>query len=356
MSSGRVRALLLTAFFLAMLGPSSIFAAAAPCVASAAGEDSFCDLNGLKLHFVDWGGKGPVVILLAGLGDSARIFDDFAPLLSRTHHVIALTRRGFGLSQAPADGNYTNAALVGDILGLMDALSIERASFVGHSIAGGELAALGERHPDRVERLVFIDAAYDRTRAFDIMQNLPPLPPPSPADRLDLAAFTAWREAALGVHRPAVSHDLREVTRMTPQGLTSKTPMTVSASVLEGDIAAPPHWAAIRAPQFAFYTSKDVLDQVPPAATAAQRQAFLDYSLKVIRPWMLRAQADFLEHAPCGTAIEVPHSTHYLYLVRPEWTAEKILNFLSAHRTCAHAIVEESIPLFHRTEPDVPAR
>ena len=76
------------------------------------------------------------MILLTGLGDSARIYDDFAPLLAKGHRVIAVTRRGYGASEAPPDNNYSNAALVGDILGLLDALSIPRASFVGHSIAG----------------------------------------------------------------------------------------------------------------------------------------------------------------------------------------------------------------------------
>ena len=74
-------------------------------MASHIGQDSFCTVAGLRLHFVDWGGSGSAVILLTGLGDSARIFDDFAPLLNRGHRVIAITRRGYGGSASPGDGS-----------------------------------------------------------------------------------------------------------------------------------------------------------------------------------------------------------------------------------------------------------
>ena len=49
---------------------------------------------------------------------------------------------------------------------------------------------------------------------------------------------------------------------------------------------------------------------------------------------MLRAQADFIEESPCGAALEVPRSTHYLFLERPEWTAQAVRSFLSAEDPC----------------------
>ena len=307
---------------------------AARCTPTGVGLDSMCTVAGLRLHYVDWGGKGPVVILLTGLGDSARIFNDFAPLLTPGHRVIAVTRRGYGASATPGDGHYTNAALVGDILGLMDALSIPRASFVGHSIAGGELAALGADHAERIDRLVYLDAAYDRTLAPQLMAHLPPLPAPDAAARHDLESLTRRRETELGVHLSAVREDLAQIMTPGPDGLVRSTPSSVDAAVLAGDITSKPRWDAIAAPSLAFFTSKDGPDQVPPEATLAQRAAFVDYSIKVLRPWMLRAQADFLERARCGVAIEVPHSTHYLFLERPGWTAQAILGFFSSEDPC----------------------
>jgi len=49
---------------------------------------------------------------------------------------------------------------------------------------------------------------------------------------------------------------------------------------------------------------------------------------------MLRAQADFLERTRCGSTVEVPRSTHYLFLERPEWTAKSVLAFLASADPC----------------------
>jgi pimeloyl-ACP methyl ester carboxylesterase len=291
-------------------------------------------VNGLRLHYVDWGGHGSVIVLLTGLGDSARIFDDLAPLLNAEHRVIAVTRRGYGLSAAPSDADYSNAALVGDVLGLLDALGITRASFVGHSIAGGELAALGLRQAARVDRLVYLDAAYDRTRAPELMAGMPSLPLPDAQTRTDFERLARWREAVLGVESPAVAHNLSQVLIQTSEGWTPRTPQAVGAMVLAGDIASKPQWGAIRVPSLAIYTSKDVADQLPPNATAAERQALIDFSIRALRPWMLRAQADFIEQSTCASALELPRSTHYMFLEHPQWTARTVLSFLSDSEPC----------------------
>ena len=335
-----VAVLVLTYVILAAVAATRLQPRFPRCSAVGIGRDGFCDVHGLRLHYVDWGGSGPALILLTGLGDSARIFDDFAPLLTRNHHVIAITRRGYGASAAPPDGNYTNAALVRDILGLMDALSIPRASLVGHSIAGGELAALGADHADRIERLIYIDAAYDRSLAPDLMAHLPPLPPPGKAVQRDLDSLTRWREAELEVHLSAVRDNLAQIMVSGTDGLVPRTAQTVNLAVLAGDIASKPRWDAVAAPSLAFFTSKDVPDQVPLDASAAQRAAFVNYSVKALRPWMLRAEADFIEHSRCGVALEVPHSTHYLFLERPDWTASAVLAFLANEDPCHYPAAE----------------
>jgi hypothetical protein len=54
--------------------------------------------NGVQLEVLDWGGSGRPVVLLAGGGNTAHVFDDFAPKLASDHHVYGITRRGFGAS------------------------------------------------------------------------------------------------------------------------------------------------------------------------------------------------------------------------------------------------------------------
>jgi pimeloyl-ACP methyl ester carboxylesterase len=306
---------------------------AASCAPSGIGIDSFCTIDGVRIHYVDWGGHGPAIILLAGLGDSARIFDDLAPRLAKDHRVIAVTRRGYGQSdQRRLD--YSNRALVGDILGLMDRLSIARAAFVGHSIAGGELSTLGADHPSRVERLIYLDAAYDHTRDLELTNDVPGGMAPGKGDLASLTAFVRWREGALRSKSPAVRDDIAQTMRMTAAGLVSRTPTSVMLSILNGDVAARPRYAAISAPALAVYSSKDVADQVPAAASAAQRRAIVDYFDWRIRPWMLRAQADFIDQKPCGVAVELPHSTHYFFLRSPGATARMVLSYLAAPDPC----------------------
>ena len=122
----------------------------------------------VKLEVLDWGGSGRALVLLAGLGDTAHVFDDFAPKLTSQYHVCGITRRGYGSSSAPVSG-YSADRLGDDVLAVLDALKIEQPVVVGSSIAGEELSSVGTRHPERVAGLVYLDAGfpyayYDRSR------------------------------------------------------------------------------------------------------------------------------------------------------------------------------------------------
>ena len=116
----------------------------------------------VKLEVLDWGGSGRPVILLSGLGDTANIFDTFAPKLTATCHVYGITRRGFGRSSVPAPSaeNYSADRLGDDVLAVIDALKLNRPVLIGHSIAGEELSSVGSRHPEKVAGLIYLEAAY----------------------------------------------------------------------------------------------------------------------------------------------------------------------------------------------------
>src|ERR1700734_2857811 len=75
----------------------------------------------VKLEVLDWGGPGRPIILLAGEGGTAHVFDEFAPKLTSEDHVYAITRRGYGASSHPATG-YAADRLGDDVLAVMDAL------------------------------------------------------------------------------------------------------------------------------------------------------------------------------------------------------------------------------------------
>ena len=84
---------------------------------------------GVQLEVLDWGGSGTPLIFLAGVGDTAHRFDNFAPQFTKQHRVYSITRRGSGASSqpTPANGNYSADHLGDDVLTVMKALHIERA-------------------------------------------------------------------------------------------------------------------------------------------------------------------------------------------------------------------------------------
>src|SRR4029077_9070667 len=106
------------------------------------------------------------MVFLAGLGNTAHVFDTLAPKFTARFHAIGMTRRGFGQSERP-DTGYDMPSRVADLVGFLDALKIQKAILVGHSIAGDELTAFAAAHPQRVIKLVYLDSAYDRSQIPD---------------------------------------------------------------------------------------------------------------------------------------------------------------------------------------------
>ena len=116
----------------------------------------------VKLEVLDWGGSGQPMIFLAGMGDTAHVFDKFAPIFTAKHHVYGITRRGFGASSkpVPGNGNYMSDRLGDDVLAVMNQLKIDRPILVGHSMAGEELSSIGSRFPGKVAGLIYLEAGY----------------------------------------------------------------------------------------------------------------------------------------------------------------------------------------------------
>jgi pimeloyl-ACP methyl ester carboxylesterase len=113
----------------------------------------------VKVEVLDFGGSGRSLVFLAGMGNTAHVFDAFAPTFTTTHHVYGITRRGFGESSVPKDG-YGADRLGDDVLAVIDALNLTRPVLAGHSAAGTELSSIASRSPTRVAGLVYLDAGY----------------------------------------------------------------------------------------------------------------------------------------------------------------------------------------------------
>src|SRR3954467_8278949 len=100
--------------------------------------------KGVQLEVLDWGGadKPATVVLLTGLGDNAHVYDQFAFQFTDYFHVIGITRRGFLPSSQPEAG-YDVGTRARDDIAVLKYLGINKAVFVGHSLAGSELSQLG---------------------------------------------------------------------------------------------------------------------------------------------------------------------------------------------------------------------
>lgn len=144
----------LIALALLALVPVASFATVEPYPPSF--QTRMVQTNGTRLY-VRCGGKGSAVVLLHGFGDTGDMWAPLATLLVKDHTVIVPDLRGMGLSAHP-DGGYTKKNQALDIIGVMDALKVERAALVTHDIGNMVGYALAAQFPQRITRWAVIDA------------------------------------------------------------------------------------------------------------------------------------------------------------------------------------------------------
>jgi len=143
--------------------------------------DNFVAVNGVRLHYIDWGGEGDCLLFLTPLGgDLLEQFGSLAPQFTDQFRVVGLTRRGQGQSEKPP-GGYDTDTLVGEIVGFLDALEVGQAHIAGQSVAGAEMTRLAVVHPSRVAKLVYLDAAIDYKLSAEVAAEAGFGPPDDPA-------------------------------------------------------------------------------------------------------------------------------------------------------------------------------
>jgi pimeloyl-ACP methyl ester carboxylesterase len=112
---------------------------------------------GQHIHYVE-AGTGPTLILIHGLAGSSQHWQNVIAPLARHYHVIALDQIGFGHSDKPLI-DYRAETFVDFLDEFMRVQHLAKATMVGNSLGGWVAALMAIEHPERVERLVLVDAA-----------------------------------------------------------------------------------------------------------------------------------------------------------------------------------------------------
>ena len=249
----------------------------------------------VQLEVLDFGGDGRPIVLLAGAGNTAHVFDDFAPKLVGLGHVFAVTRRGYGAS-TKAESGYDVARLGEDVFAVLEHLSLGKPVFIGHSIAGQELSYLASKHADRLAGVVYLEAAY--RYAYDVPgefeKDFPSLPPP-----------------------PSTAPPAANVARVVlPDAERLQLPAQPGArqAILSGS----QHFTEIRVPALAIFASPhDVMtgdfEKFDEAMTERQARAFE-------------------RGVPQARVLRWPHASHYLFITQERDVLREVSAFLATLR------------------------
>jgi pimeloyl-ACP methyl ester carboxylesterase len=263
-------------------------------------KTAFATANGIRLHYLDWGGSGDAILLLPGFDDTAHVYDDFAPQFTDRFHVIGLTRRGVGESDKPTDG-YDTSTRVEDIRQFLDALSIHKISLIGHSMAGDELTLFATRYPVRVTKVVYLDAAYDRTPEGYIASLSDPTNEPGMMQRM--------RMEALGLPEASKIH----VEKMPPPDEWARLVATHRAI-----FAFRQDYTKVQAPALAFYAV--TADEHYPSHWLP-KNAHESVRAKAEAWWKEKGHAlmrepveKFRREIPHGEIVELKDAKHYVFI------------------------------------------
>ena len=110
--------------------------------------------NGISINYQIDGPEGaPWIVFSNSLMTNLAMWDDQAAALKNEFRVLRYDQRGHGGTDAP-QGKYSFDQLVGDVVGLMDAVGVKRAHFCGLSMGGMTALFLAERHADRFDRII----------------------------------------------------------------------------------------------------------------------------------------------------------------------------------------------------------
>jgi len=292
--------------------------------------DLFVSVNGVRLHVMDWGGSGPDLVLIHGMGDSPRIFDDLACRLTPDFRVIAYARRGHGFSDPV--GPFDTGTLVEDLRQLLDSLGIQRANLLGWSMGGNEITAFAGLYPDRTLKLIYLEAGYDWSNpAF--LNALAACPLQLAPDEKALRSLDGFRAWARKFWLPDVTWTdgleahLREVTRVGEDGTVQPIPGGKISEELFAALAVNKRdYTVVRCPVLALYSPYFFMtDKTDPKL----EREVENWDVRMMGSFRRASQERLRRELPDVTIQTLPGTSHgTIGLLNPEKTTEIIRTFL----------------------------
>lgn len=209
--------------------------------------------NRVTLQYVEQGRRdGLPVVLLHGITDSWRSFEPLLPHLPDSLHAFALTQRGHGDSSRPASG-YRIEDFAGDVASFMDAMGLESAVVVGHSMGTAVAQRFAIDRPGRVRGLVLLGAVATLQGNAPVQElwNTMVSTLADPIDRefvLDFQRSTVAREIPPAFLEAVVDESLKLPARVWRDAFTG---------LLEADLT--PSLGLIAAPTLLLWGDTDVI-------------------------------------------------------------------------------------------------
>ncbi len=175
-------------------------------------DSAFINVNGVRLHYLDWGGAGAPIVVVHATGFLGRIYRPIAEALRSIGHVWSFDQRGHGDSGPAPDGKYTWDNTMNNLAGFIVAMGMESTGVraFGHSAGATAIGGLAAERPGLIARAVlaepvvfesptapelgwrnpFIERTLKRRRVFDsveaMFQNFANKPP-----------YNTWRKDIL---------------------------------------------------------------------------------------------------------------------------------------------------------------
>jgi non-heme chloroperoxidase len=294
----------------------------------------FVSVNGIRLHYLDWGGNGPALIFLTGMGCSAYIFNQFAPRFTDHFRVLALTRRGQGDSDYPETG-YDADTLVEDIRHFMDRLNIQKAILAGHSLAGVELTHFAATYPDRVEKLIYLDALDDRREESVIIEqnplrNIKITREESSPHTIEEYIADLQRDAPglAEIWSELWDKEIAHNVKVNEAGIVvDRMPETVYEMMVENLIKRyAPKRVEAKIPTLSIFAQK--IPKLSNVYTDEQKAVFAQFHRDVEQPFFLSLISEFQDRFPHARIVVIPDGHHYCFIAQEDLVYHEMRNFL----------------------------